>query len=309
MSRACGLCGREAAATTALCRPAAATSACRIARARGTITPRRDSVCAAAAAGVVAVLRLRGLGGESSLLGDTEDESAMGHDVRDVGGEARAPPPRFSFRELALRRKREAAAREHAHGRGDEQDEHLRKRERIGDFPDGTSLDISTEIGGAGAPSEWVSADRMAAEGASWGRESSATNTYSRAHTHTDSTYNTMESVLERHASSTVAELVARAQAVVRRAPLCQEALALFRLACDKYQSSSATAPAPQAAGSLRSSGNVPIPSNAPAGTTTSSTTTTASSSSSSSSTAHMAQLAYYGRAALLYDLAPPYGY
>jgi hypothetical protein len=74
--------------------------------------------CAAGIRSPGTVLRLRGRGGDSSLLGVTEEEgivpSIVGQDQ-----EAEERGLRFSFRELAQRRKREAAAREHEQARRD----------------------------------------------------------------------------------------------------------------------------------------------------------------------------------------------
>ena len=66
------------------------------------------------------VLRLRGRGGDSSLLGVTEEVGIVPSNVgEDQAAEARGPALRFSFRELAQRRKREAAARENEQAQRD----------------------------------------------------------------------------------------------------------------------------------------------------------------------------------------------
>jgi len=76
--------------------------------------------CAAGISSPGTVLRLRGRGGDSSLLGVTEEEGIVPSIVgQDQEAGARGPALRFSFRELAQRRKREAAAREHEQARRD----------------------------------------------------------------------------------------------------------------------------------------------------------------------------------------------
>jgi hypothetical protein len=75
---------------------------------------------AAGISGPGTVLRLRGRGGDSSLLGVTEEVGIVPSNVgEDQAAEARGPALRFSFRELAQRRKREAAARENEQARRD----------------------------------------------------------------------------------------------------------------------------------------------------------------------------------------------
>ena len=239
-------------------------------------------------------LHLRGRGGDSSLWGHTEEngrnEFVSGVTTARIDGFEGVTEARFSFRELALQRKREAATRGHRQAGQIGDEEHRRKRERVSDGADAASLDLST----GGLEGDWTSVGRAGMEDASREeRESWLTQTHSRAHTNLDSTYNTMESLIDRHRSSTVSELVARAQIVFRRAPVCQEALALYRIACEKCLSSPPPCDMPGA------------PSNASLASEAAGRDTHARTSSTPQ---HIALLAFLGKAEILLDLPAPYG-
>jgi hypothetical protein len=118
------------AVIAALCVPGDGQSELKRSRAMAiTVNSVRRRACAAGISSPGTVLRLRGRGGDSSLLGVTEEEGIISSIVREdqeaareheaKEHEAREPALRFSFRELAQRRKRDAAAREHEQARRD----------------------------------------------------------------------------------------------------------------------------------------------------------------------------------------------
>ena len=109
------------AVIAALCVPGDGQSELKRSRAMAiTVNSVRRRACAAGISSPGTVLRLRGRGGDSSLLGVTEEVGIVPSNVgEDQAAEARGPALRFSFRELAQRRKREAAARENEQARRD----------------------------------------------------------------------------------------------------------------------------------------------------------------------------------------------
>ena len=109
------------AVIAALCVPGDGQSELKRSRAMAiTVNSVRRRACAAGISSPGTVLRLRGRGGDSSLLGVTEEVGVVPSNVgEDQAAEARGPALRFSFRELAQRRKREAAARENEQAQRD----------------------------------------------------------------------------------------------------------------------------------------------------------------------------------------------
>ena len=173
------------------------------------------------------ILRLRGGDADSTLwshAGDTGE--GEGRDELIASSTRASLPPQetgddeqsgdaantFSFRSLAAaRRRRRSEADKRMRVAEDGDADAQQKRERCGVdaslTDEGMSLDFSTEAGGGGA-GEWGTAS-AGREGAGVSHESSlarARETYS--HTLGESTFNTMESVLQRYGSDSVAQVL-----------------------------------------------------------------------------------------------------